>query len=44
MCREWKKTEFPKENLEITRLGGRPRNKGQDEMREERRIVAGKSM
>jgi hypothetical protein len=51
MYREWKKIEFPKEyymNLGITRLRGRPRNRGQDEVREDGksswwRRVAGKS-
>jgi hypothetical protein len=28
-------------NLETTRLGGRPRNRWQDEVREDRRIVGG---
>jgi len=40
MYREWKKIEFPKGyyiymNLGITRLRGRPRNRWQDEVREE---------
>jgi hypothetical protein len=46
MDREWKKTEFPKKvlymNLEITRLTGRPRNRWQDEVRQDRRLVGGK--
>jgi len=29
-------------NLETTRLRGRPRNRGQDEVREDRRLVGGK--
>ena len=41
--REWKKIEFPKKYyimyLEGTRLRGRPRNRWQDEVREDRRIV-----
>jgi hypothetical protein len=41
MYREWKKIEFPNLNLETTRLRGRPRNRWQDEMREDRRIVGG---
>jgi hypothetical protein len=46
MYREWKKIEFPKEyntymNLETTRMRGRPRNKWQDEVREDGRIVGG---
>jgi hypothetical protein len=41
--REWKKTEFLKMymNLEITRLRGRPRNRWQDEAREDGRVVGG---
>jgi hypothetical protein len=42
---EWKKIEFPKEllymNLGTTRLRGRPRNRRQDEVREDGRIVGG---
>jgi len=38
MCREWKKIEFP---LGITRLRGRPRNRRQDGVREDGRIVGG---
>jgi hypothetical protein len=38
MYREWKKTEFPKENLG-TRLRGSPRNRWQNEVREDGRIV-----
>ena len=44
MYREWKKTEFPKEyymNLETTKLRGRPRNRWQDEVREDGRMVGG---
>jgi hypothetical protein len=44
MYREWKKIEFPKElymNLESTRPRGRPRNRWQDEVRENGRIVGG---
>jgi hypothetical protein len=48
MCREWKKIEFPKKvlymNLEATRLKGRPRNRWQDEMREDGRLVGGKGV
>jgi len=43
--REWKKTEFTKRvlymNLETMRLRGRPRNRRQDEVREDGRIVGG---
>jgi hypothetical protein len=44
MYREWKKIEFPKKyllyiNLEATRLRGRPRNRWQDKVREDRRLV-----
>jgi hypothetical protein len=44
MYRECKKIEFPKEyllymNLESTRPTGRPRNRWQDEVREDGRIV-----
>jgi len=45
MYREWKRTEFPKKvlhmNLETTQLTGRPRNRWQDEVREDGRIVGG---
>jgi hypothetical protein len=45
MYREWKKIEFPKRvlymNLETTRLRGRPRNRWQDEVRGDVRIVGG---
>jgi hypothetical protein len=44
MYREWKKIGFPKVlnmNLETTRLRGRPRNRWQDEVREDGRIVGG---
>jgi hypothetical protein len=45
MYREWKKIEFPKGaldmNLETTRLRGRPRNRWQDEVREDGRVVGG---
>jgi hypothetical protein len=43
MFRDWKKMEFPKKvlciNLEATRLRGRPRNRWQDEVREDGRLV-----
>jgi hypothetical protein len=43
---KWKKIEFPKEhllnmNLGTTRMTGRPRNRWQDEVREDGRIVGG---
>ena len=44
MYREWKKIEFPKEyymNLGTTRLRGRPRNRWQDEVKGDGRIVGG---
>jgi hypothetical protein len=44
MYREWKKIEFPRVlymNLETTRLRVRPRNRWQDEVREDGRIVGG---
>jgi hypothetical protein len=52
MYREWKKIEFPKGyyyyyyyyyymNLGTTRLRGRPRNRWQDEEKEDGRIVGG---
>jgi len=45
MYREWKKIEFPKRvlymNLGTRRLRGRPRNRWQDEAREDGRIVGG---
>jgi hypothetical protein len=45
MYREWKKIEFQKRvlcmNLGTTRLRGRPRNRWQDEVREDGRIVGG---
>jgi hypothetical protein len=45
MYREWKKIKFPKRvlymNLESARLRGRPRNRWQDEVREEGRRVGG---
>jgi len=44
MYSEWKKIEFAKEyymNLGTRRLGGRPRNRWQDEVREDGRIVGG---
>ena len=45
MYREWKETEFTKKvlhmNLETKRPRGRPRNRWQDEMREDGRIVGG---
>jgi hypothetical protein len=44
MCREWKKFELPRilyMNLETTRLRGRPRNRWQDEVREDGRIIGG---
>jgi len=46
MYREWNKIEFPKNvlymNLETRRLRGRPRNRGQDEVKEDGRLVGGK--
>jgi len=43
MYREWKETEFPKKvlymNLEESRLRGRPRNRLQDKVRENGRLV-----
>jgi hypothetical protein len=46
MYREWKKIEFPKKvlymNLETKRLTSRPRNRRQDEVREDGRIGGGK--
>jgi hypothetical protein len=45
MYREWKKTNSPEVlhmNLETTKLKGRPRNRWQDEVREDRRLVGGK--
>jgi len=46
MYREWKKTEFPPKvlymNLETKKLRGRPRNRWQDELREDERLVGGK--
>jgi hypothetical protein len=43
---KWNKTEFPKNvlymNLEATRLRGRQRNRWQDEVRENGRLVGGK--
>ena len=45
MYRTWKKIEFPKRvlymNLGTTRLRGRPRNRWQDGVREDGRIVSG---
>ena len=45
MYREGKKIEFSKRvlymSLETTRLRGRPRNRWQDEVREDERIVGG---
>jgi hypothetical protein len=46
MYREWKKIEHPPPkvlyiNLGTTRLRGRPRNRWQDEVREDGRIVGG---
>jgi hypothetical protein len=41
MYREWKEMEFPNGNLGTTRWRGRPRNRWQDEMREDGRIVGG---
>jgi hypothetical protein len=44
MYRKWKKVELPKElymNLETTRPRGRPRNRWQDEVRKDGRIVGG---
>jgi hypothetical protein len=46
MYREWKEIESPPKilyiNLETTRLRGRPRNRRQDEVREDGRLVGGK--
>jgi len=46
MYKEWKKIESPKKvlhiNLEGTRLRSRPRNRWQDEVREDGRLVGGK--
>jgi len=45
MYREWKKIEFPKKVLNMnleTRLKGRPRNRQQDDMWEDGRLVGGK--
>ena len=48
MYREWKKIESPPQkkkiyiNLETTRLRARPRNRWQDEVREDERLVGGK--
>ena len=46
MYREWKKIEFPKKvlhmNLEKMRLRGRPKNRWQDEVGEDGRLVGGK--
>jgi hypothetical protein len=42
MYREWKKIEFPRVlsmKLEATRLRGRPRNRWQDEVSEDGRVV-----
>jgi len=42
MYREWKEIEYPKYmNLETRRLRDRPRNRWQDEVREDGRIVGG---
>ena len=45
MYREWKGTEFPIKvlsmNLETKRLRGRPRNRWQDEVRKDGRLVSG---
>jgi len=43
MYREWKKTEFPKGNMDLgtTILRGRPRNRWQGEVGEDGRIVGG---
>jgi hypothetical protein len=45
MYREWKKIEFPKGslymNLGTTRLRGRPRNRWQDEVRDDGGIIGG---
>jgi len=42
MYRKWKKIEFPKNFLETTRLRHRPRNRWQNEVREDGRLVSGK--
>jgi hypothetical protein len=48
MYREWKNIEFPKEvlymNLEVSRLRGRPRNRWQDDVKEDGRLVGGKGL
>jgi hypothetical protein len=46
MYREWKKTEYYVlyMNLEKVKLRGRPRNKWQDEVREDGRLVVGKGL
>jgi len=41
MFREWKKIEFP--NFGTTRLRGKPRNRWQDEVREDGRRVGGEA-
>jgi len=45
MYRDWKEIEYPYMilymNLGITRLSGRPRNRWQDEVRENGRVVGG---
>jgi hypothetical protein len=44
MYREWKENRIPKKVLYVnleTRLRGRPRNRWQDEVREDGRIVGG---
>jgi hypothetical protein len=46
MYREWKKIDFPQKvlrmNLETARLRRKPRNRWQDEVREDERLVGGK--
>ena len=39
MYREWKKIQFPKSNMGMTRMRGRPRNRWLDGMGEDGRIV-----
>ena len=44
MYREWKRTELKKKikyHLETTRLRGRPRNRWQDEVRKDGKLVEG---
>jgi len=44
MCREWKEIDFPKVYyicIKNNKMRGRPRNRQQDEVREDGRIVGG---